>query len=125
MSLDKTKHYVYRVGSDNQYRLFWNGSAWCYELLAGGVIFDNQTFDSEETLSQGIAFHGLQFDQFEVDETKSAETYSKKIHEQSESLKKAGIHPCPKHGLSAKNLDGSCEACSNADYPDDFKGTEG
>jgi len=40
-------------------------------------------------------------------------------------LKEAGIQPCSKHGLSAKNMDNTCEACEHTDYPDDMKGTEG
>jgi|GEM_PF-5019980 len=125
MHWDKRFQYVHRVGTDNQYRVFWNGTAWCYELLAGGVIFDEQTFSSENALIEGLAFHGLSPNQFTKDESGAAEQYSQQMLKKQKIMKDAGLKPCSKHGLSSLNSDNTCEACQNTDYPDDFKGTEG
>ena len=125
MPLDKTVNYVYRIGSDNQYRFFWNGAGWHYEVLAGGVIFDKQEFDSEETLIEALEMHGMTLTKFTVDKDNSAQDYSQTIQKKLNELTDAGILPCAKHGLISKNLDNSCEACQNTYYPDDFKGTEG
>jgi len=125
MDLDKKNHYIFCIGSDNQHRLHWDGSHWRYEFLAGGVLFDNQKFDSQEGLAEAIAVHGLTFDQFQTDDTKTGEAYSKKILDKKNRLQAKGFQPCSKHGWMAKNDDNTCEACDNIDYPDDFKGTEG
>lgn len=125
MKLDKTSQYVYRVGSDNQYRIYWDGSAWHYEFLAGGVLFDEQRAATEQELTEMIGFHGMKLDQFSIDNSRAAEAYSDRIKEKRTKLTAAGVKPCPKHGLSAKNEQGVCEACADPDYFDDFKGTEG
>ena len=125
MSLDKNQHYVFRIGSDNQHRLHWNGKAWTYEFLAGGVLFDQQSFSKEEEVEDAISFHGLTLDKFVVDTDKAGEGYARAIIEKEKRLTDLGIAPCNKHGLMSKNEDGTCEACLNTDYPDDFKGTEG
>lgn len=125
MQLDKTHQYVFRMGSDVQHRLFWDGKTWSYEFLAGGVVFDQQKFGSEEEIEGSISVHGLSLDRFQVDHAKSGALYSEEIQKRLEELTKKGIQPCPKHGLISKNLDNTCEACENSDYPDDFKGTEG
>jgi hypothetical protein len=125
MKLDPSKEYVYRIGSDNQYRLHWNGTVWCYEFLAGSVIFDEQRFKTEDELADALFMHGLTFDKFHIDSSNDSAEYSGQIRKKMEQLTALGIRPCPKHGLSSKNLDGSCEACANQDYPDDFKGQEG
>ncbi len=125
MLLNKDTHYVYRIGSDNQYRLFWSEGAWHYEFLAGGVLFDDQTFPTEADLSEGLSAQGMSLDQFSPDIEKKSAAYSAAVREKIRDLERRGVAPCPKHGLSAKNIDGTCEACQNQDYPDDFKGTEG
>lgn len=125
MLLDKNHSYVYRVGSDNQVRLHWDGAHWVYEFLAGGVLFDVQKKTSVQELADALTGHGLTLDQFEPDESGSADHYSRETREKIKKLEDAGIQPCPKHGLAAKNMDNTCEACENTDYPDDFKGTEG
>ncbi len=125
MPLDKAHHYVYRIGSDNQHRLHWDGRAWRYEFLAGGVLFDEQAFPNEREVEDGIGVHGLRLEQFQIDTQRAGEAYSAEIQSKIAKLKSLGITPCPKHGLMAKNFDGSCEACQHTDYPDDFKGTEG
>ena len=119
------EHYVYRMGSDNQIHIHWTGNAWRYEFLAGGVLFDEQLFSSEEELSLALEQHGLALQNFTVDQSGETERYSQAIREKIKKLEEMGIEPCAKHGLSAKNLDGTCEACLKTDYPDDFKGTEG
>lgn len=125
MSLDTAHDYVYRIGSDNQHRLHWDGKAWNYEFLAGGVLFDHQTAAKEDELNDILFVHGLTLEQFKVDEEKSAASYSSEIKNKIDRLSALGIVPCPKHGLTAKNEDNTCEACNHTDYPDDFKGTEG
>ena len=123
--LDKKNQYVYRIGSDNQYRFYWSEGKWRYELLAGSVLFDEQQFETENDLIDALSSHGMTIDQFSPELDHAAEKYSEEIKKKMALLVQHGIDPCPKHGLSAKNLDGSCEACQNQDYPDDFKGTEG
>ena len=125
MTLDKSHQYVFRIGSDNQHRLHWDGQSWRYEFVAGGVLFDEQAAAGESDLEDAVAVHGLSLDQFRVDDSGNAAQYSEEIRARMAALVKAGIDPCPKHGLMAKNLDNTCEACQNTDYPDDFKGTEG
>lgn len=125
MTLDKSQHYIFRIGSQNQYRLAWTGSVWHYEFLAGGVLFDEQTFPSESELMEALALHGMTTEQFSVDSERVGESYSAGIKEKIRKLENEGILPCPKHGLISKNLDGTCEACENTDFPDDHKGTEG
>jgi hypothetical protein len=125
VKLDKSHQYVFRVGSDNQHRIFWDGSAWHYEFLAGSVVFDEQSAASEQELADILAAHGMKLDRFSVDESRSAEQYSARIQEKIVRLTAAGIRPCSKHGLTAKNDDGVCQACADTDYFDDFKGTEG
>lgn len=125
MSVDKSHHYIYRLGSDTQHRLNWTGSAWRYEFLAGAVLFDEQTYSTEEQLKEGLALVGLTFDHFKIDQEHNGEAYSKTITERAAQLVEMGIDPCAKHGMTAKNPDGTCEACSHTDYPDDFKGQEG
>ncbi len=125
MSLDKTVNYVYRIGSDNQYRFYWDGAGWHYEFLAGGVLFDEQEFDSEDTLVEALGMHGMTISKFSIDRDNSAQAYSEGIQKKLKELSDAGILPCSKHGLISKNMDNTCEACQNTDYPDDFKGTEG
>lgn len=125
MSLDKSQHYTFRIGSDNQHRLCWEKNAWHYEFLAGSVLFDEQYYPSDKDLLDGLAAHGLNIERFSVDSDQSGVAYSLAIQQKMAQLKTLGIDPCPKHGLSSKNLDGSCEACCHADFPDDFKGTEG
>jgi hypothetical protein len=125
MALDKSHQYVYRIGSDNQYRLHWDGGSWRYELLAGSVLFDEQKFSTEEELLEAMAMHGLTMELFHEDTAKAGELYSAEIEKKRKELEAAGIRPCPKHGLTSKNPDGTCEACQNSDYFDDFKGTEG
>jgi hypothetical protein len=125
MSLDKSHSYVFRIGSDNQHRVHWDGQAWQYEFLAGGVLFDQLTCMSEEELEGVVSVHGLTLDRFSVDQSNDSAVYSKEIRDKMSELVEAGIDPCPKHGLMAKNKDGSCEACQHTDYFDDFKGTEG
>ena len=125
MPLDKNVNYVYRIGSDNQYRFYWDGAGWHYEFLAGGVLFDEQEFDSEETLAEALAMHGMNLTKFHVDKENAAAIYSQSVQKKMKQLRDAGVDPCPKHGLTSKNLDNTCEACQNTDYPDDFKGTEG
>jgi len=124
MKLDKSHNYVFRIGSDNQYRLHWNEGNWHYEFLAGGVLFDKQVFGEDVELIQALSGHGLKLEQFQIDDNVSP-AYSKEIQEKMKKLTAMGIEPCQKHGLMAKNMDGTCEACENTDYPDDFKGTEG
>lgn len=125
MSLDKSLHYVFRIGSDNQHHIYWDGASWQYELLAGGVLFDHLTCQSENELEETVAVHGLTLDKFLVDQDKACVGYSEKIKNKMAMLIAADIDPCPKHGLISKNMDNTCEACSNTDYPDDHKGTEG
>lgn len=125
MSLDKSLEYTFRIGSDNQYRVHWNGSAWHYEVLAGGVLFDERNFQTEKELTEALSDHGMTLTDFQVDDSKIGEAYSAKIKAKLRALQEAGIAPCPKHGLISKNPDGTCEACLHSDYPDDFKGTEG
>jgi hypothetical protein len=125
MSLDKSQQYVFRIGSQNQHRVFWDGRAWHYEFLAGGVLFDEQSFPTEEELAEALQMHGMSPATFSVDREKSGETYSREVREKLTRLKEAGIQPCAKHGLVSTNPDGSCEACLNTDFPDDHKGTEG
>lgn len=125
MILDTSHEYVFRLGSDNQYRLHWNGKAWCYEFLAGSVIFDQQEFPNEDELQDALAMHGLKLERFQIDHQRAGEKYSAEIKKKVEQLERLGIAPCSKHGLTSKNVDGTCEACQNTDYPDDFKGTEG
>jgi hypothetical protein len=125
MSLDKTHDYVFRIGSDNQHRLHWDGKLWHYEFLAGGVLFDSQTAEGEEGLEDVLFAHGLRVDQFSIDQSRTAADYSQEIKNKMAKLIEHGIVPCPKHGLTAKNLDNTCEACEHTDYPDDMKGTEG
>lgn len=125
MNLDKTKQYVFRIGSDNQHRLHWDGKTWRYEFLAGGVLFDEMTLATPEDVENAIGVHGLSLDQFSIDQSGAGEEYSREIQDRIRRLEEAGVAPCPKHGLMAKNLDNSCEACLHPDYFDDFKGTEG
>jgi hypothetical protein len=125
MSLDKSLHYIYRVGSDNQYRLQWTGSVWRYDFVAGAVPFDEQTYPTEQELVEGLALHGLTLDKFSVDTAQHGAAYSDAVKQRASQLAEMGIDPCPKHGMTAKNPDGTCEACANTDYPDDFKGQEG
>ncbi len=125
MSLDKSQHYIFRIGSDNQHRLHWDGKKWQYEFLAGGVLFDQLSSDSEEELESVVGVHGLTLDRFSVDNDKAGAVYSQNIKTKLAKLTDAGIDPCPKHGLISKNMDNTCEACTNTDYPDDHKGTEG
>jgi hypothetical protein len=125
MSLDKSQQYIFRIGSQNQYRFFWDGKNWHYEFLAGGVLFDEQSFPTEEELSEALQMHGMTTAKFEIDAERTGETYSQAIKSKIKELEAAGIEPCPKHGLVSKNLDGTCEACINSDFPDDHKGTEG
>lgn len=125
MSLDKSKQYIFRIGSDNQHRLHWDGQKWCYEFLAGGVLFDEQRAVDEQALEEAVAVHGMTLAQFVVDESAAGQAYSNEIRSKWKRLQDAGIDPCPKHGMMAKNQDGTCEACSKTDYFDDFKGTEG
>jgi hypothetical protein len=125
MSLDKSHQYLFRMGSQNQIRLFWNGAVWHYEFLAGGVLFDEQSFSTEEELTEALSMHGLSPEKFSVDTERTGEAYSQAIKSKIQKLEAAGITPCPKHGLVSKNMDGSCEACINTDFPDDHKGTEG
>ncbi len=125
MKLDKNAQYVYRIGSDNQHRIHWNGKVWRYEFLAGGVLFDELTCEHEEDLDQVLAVHGLTMNRFRIDNSDAATTYSAEILKKMEKLTAMGIDPCNKHGLVSKNFDNTCEACMNTDYPDDFKGTEG
>lgn len=122
--LDKSNQYVFRLGSDTQHSLRWDGTVWRYEFLAGAVLFDEQSAHSEAEAIEIIESRGLTFDQFRID-NEHAQGYSKEIQEKIAELTKLGIIPCAKHGLTAKNLDNTCEACLNTDYPDDFKGTEG
>lgn len=124
MSLDKSQHYIYRIGSDNQYRLQWTGSVWKYDFVAGGVPFDEQTYASERDLIDGLAMHGLTLEQFAIDKERHGAEYSDTIKQRAKELSNLGITPCAKHGMTSKNPDGSCEACNNTDYPDDFKGQE-
>lgn len=98
---------------------------WQYEFIAGGVLFDQLNLDSEQELEDAVSVHGLKLEQFRVDESKASEEYSAEIRAKFKRLTDLGILPCPKHGLMAKNEDGSCEACLHQDYPDDFKGQEG
>src|SRR5258706_595159 len=125
MSLEKNLHYIYRIGSDNQYRLHWNGTKWHYEFLAGGVLFDDQKFSTESELLEALSMHGMNLEQFSIDQTLAGESYSNQIQNKIKKLQELGIKPCAKHGLISKNSDNTCEACENTDYPDDFKGTEG
>lgn len=125
VKLDRTHHYVFRIGSDNQHRLHWTGQAWQYEFIAGGVLFDQLNFPTESELEGEMAVHGLKLEQFCVDEDKNGAEYSAEIKAKMKTLTDLGIEPCAKHGLMAKNPDGSCEACAHQDYPDDFKGQEG
>ncbi len=125
MPLDKTQQYIFRIGSQNQYRLFWDGAAWHYEVLAGGVLFDEQSFPTEEELIEALSMHGMTPEKFAVDSERTGEAYSQAIKGKIQKLEAAGITPCAKHGLVSKNMDGSCEACINTDFPDDHKGTEG
>lgn len=125
MSLDKSQHYIFRIGSENQYRFFWDGGAWRYEFLAGGVLFDEQSFPSEEELAEALSLHGMTPAKFSIDTERHGEVYSQNIKAKIQKLVEAGIDPCPKHGLVSKNLDNTCEACINTDFPDDMKGTEG
>lgn len=125
MYLDKSKQYIFVIGSDNQHRIFWDQDKWKYEFLAGSVLFDEQTALNPEAISEIISFHGLTLDQFSVDDTGKGRIYAEEVRKKIKSNEERGIAPCAKHGLSAKNDDGTCEACQNADYFDDFKGTEG
>lgn len=125
MNLDKQHQYVFRIGSDNQHRIHWTGKNWQYEFIAGGVLFDQLNFTNENDLEQEVAVHGLSLEQFRVDQDNAAADYANEIRAKEKKLTDMGIDPCPKHGLTAKNLDGSCEACANPDYFDDFKGQEG
>ena len=125
MPLDKTQHYIFRIGSDNQHRLHWDGQKWQYEFLAGGVLFDQLTGQDEDELESIVSVHGLTLDRFSIDADQAGAGYSQKIKDKLARLTEAGIVPCPKHGLISKNMDNTCEACSNTDYPDDHKGTEG
>jgi|SRR5581483_5246484 len=125
MSLDKSHHYIYRIGSDNQYRLHWTGAAWQYDFVAGGVPFDEQTYNTEQDLIDGILLHGLTLDKFSIDTAHDGAEYSATVKKRAAKLTGLGIQPCPKHGMTAKNPDGTCEACAHTDYPDDFKGQEG
>ena len=125
VKLNKNLQYLYQIGSDNQHRLHWDGRNWNYELIAGGVLFDQQRFSGEEELEEAVAVHGLTLDQFRVDESRRGEIHSQETQERFAKLTALGINPCPKHGLTAKNKDDTCEACQHSDYPDDFKGTEG
>lgn len=125
MIFDKSQEYVFRIGSNNQHRIHWDGQRWQYEFLAGDVIFDSQSADREADLEDILFAHGLQLSQFYVDSDKAAAKYSAEIKIKMQKLIDAGIVPCAKHGLTAKNLDNTCEACENTDYFDDHKGTEG
>jgi len=125
MHLDKSKHYVYVIGSDNQHRIFWDGKKWRYEFLAGSVLFDEQTGPDQEAVAEIISYHGLTLDMFVIDEGKKGQSYSDGVKAKIKHNQEKGFQPCPKHGHSAKNDDGSCEACDNPDYFDDFKGQEG
>ncbi len=125
MKLDKSQQYVFRVGTDNQHRIFWDGTAWHYEFLAGSVVFDDQRGSTEQELVDILAAHGVTFDRFSVDESGFAAAYSSKVQDKLAKLTAAGIRPCPKHGLTAKDEDGVCKACADSDYFDDFKGQEG
>lgn len=125
MSLDKSLQYIFRMGSDNQIHLRWNGTFWQYEFLAGGVLFDQLNCHTESELEGAVAVHGLTLDKFSVDPDHSGEAYSEKIKNKMAQLTENGIFPCAKHGLISKNMDNTCEACLNTDFPDDHKGTEG
>jgi hypothetical protein len=125
MQFDKSHDYVFRIGSDNQHRIHWDGKLWQYEFLAGGVVFDNQSAPEEEGLEDILFAHGLRREQFAIDASKAAAQYSSDIKTKMAKLVEHGVVPCPKHGLSAKNLDNTCEACEHSDYFDDHKGTEG
>ncbi len=123
--LDQRHSYVFRVGSDNQIHLRWDGRAWVYEFLAGGVLFDSRRFPSEESVAEALAEQGLSIRHFTVDTANEGVLYSAAVQEKMKRLTALGVEPCPKHGLLSKNEDNTCEACLHADYPDDFKGTEG
>lgn len=125
MPLDKTQHYIFRIGSDNQHQIFWDGRQWQYEFLAGGVLFDQMSCRNEEELQSAVSVHGLDLERFQLDLEKAGVKYSERIKDKLAKLTDAGILPCPKHGLISKNMDNTCEACMNTDYPDDHKGTEG
>jgi hypothetical protein len=125
MSLDKSHDYIYRLGSDTQHRLHWTGAAWQYEFLASAVLFDEQLFHSDRELHEGLALVGLTIDKFSIDPAKNGESYSADIKKRQQELTAQGMDPCAKHGMTAKNPDGTCEACNLTDYPDDFKGQEG
>jgi hypothetical protein len=125
MSLDKSSQYYFRIGSDNQHRVHWDGKSWHYEFIAGGVLFDEQFAESEQEISEMLFVHGLTLDRFSIDLTGAAQKYSQEIHQKNKELTAKGIDPCPKHGMMAKNPDGTCEACQHTDYWDDFKGQEG
>jgi hypothetical protein len=89
------------------------------------VLFDEMEVASEQELEGAVSVHGLALDKFMVDTSKSAEGYSAEIQKKIKHLLALGVSPCPKHGLTSKNPDDTCEACVHTDYPDDFKGTEG
>lgn len=125
MKLDKARQYVFRIGSTNQHRVFWDGQTWKYEFLAGGVVFDEMSATSEEDLEGAVGTHGLRLEQFVQDESGEAASYADQIKAKEARLKARDIPPCPKHGFASKNEDGTCEACSHPDYFDDHKGTEG
>jgi len=123
--LDKNKHYIFRIGSDNQYRLHWDGHRWQYEVLAGGVVFDSRSFPTEDELTNALAEQGMALSLFNVDSDQSGVQYAMDVRQRRMVLEAAGIKPCHKHGFSSMDIQGHCEACVNTDYPDDFKGTEG
>ncbi|MFN0117144.1 MAG: hypothetical protein ACKVQC_02470 [Elusimicrobiota bacterium] len=125
MNLDKSCQYVFRIGSDNQHRIFWTGSTWRYEFLAGGVLFDELTVAEEEELENAVGVHGLTVSEFKKEISGVADAYSEEIKRKIKEAEVLGLNPCPKHGLTAKNPDDTCEGCANDKYPDDFKGTEG
>lgn len=125
MDLDTSKQYIYSIGSDNQHRIFWDGTQWRYEFLAGSVIFDEQSGPDPQAIAEIISYHGLTLDKFNIDERKQGQQYSDEVRARIKKNQDNGFDPCPKHGHTAKNDDGTCEACQHPDYFDDFKGQEG
>jgi hypothetical protein len=52
------------------------------------------------------------------------DAYLALMAEQIARLKAAGVQPCPTHGWTSMNANGTCEACKKDDFPEDFLGTE-
>ena len=101
MSLNKQEQYIYRIGSDNQHRVFWDQTQWHYEFLAGGVLFDEQFYNTDDQLVEGLQAHGLHLEQFSVDILQAGEMYSQHIQQKLKELSLIHISSPRRRGSSS------------------------